>query len=178
MVDRLTPDADDTVLVKWRYSAFHRSPLEQMLKESGRNQLIITGVYAHIGCMTTATDAFMRDIKPFMVADALADFSRDEHLMSLKYVAGRSGRVVMTEELLPAPIPASKAALREVILPLLDESDEPFDDDNLIDYGLDSVRMMALAARWRKVHGDIDFVMLAQNPPIDAWWKLLSREVK
>ncbi len=113
MVDRLTPDADDTVLVKWRYSAFHRSPLEQMLKESGRNQLIITGVYAHIGCMTTATDAFMRDIKPFMVADALADFSRDEHLMSLKYVAGRSGRVVMTEELLPAPIPASKAALRE-----------------------------------------------------------------
>ena len=129
--------------MKWRYSAFHRSPLEQMLKESGRNQLIITGVYAHIGCMTTATDAFMRDIKPFMVADALADFSRDEHLMSL-----------------------------------LDESDEPFDDDNLIDYGLDSVRMMALAARWRKVHGDIDFVMLAKKPTIDAWWKLLSREVK
>ncbi len=93
--------------------------------------------------------------------------------MSLKYVAGRSGRVVMTEELLPAPIPASKAALREVILPLLDESDEPYDDDNLIDYGLDSVRMMALAARWRKVHGDIDFVMLAKNPTIDAWWKLL-----
>ncbi len=47
---------------------------------------MITGQYAHIGCMTTATDAFMRDIKPFMVADALADFSRDEHLMSLKYV--------------------------------------------------------------------------------------------
>ncbi len=70
-----------------------------------------------------------------------------------KYVAGRSGRVVMTEELLPAPIPASKAALREVILPLLDESDEPFDDDNLIDYGLDSVRMMSLAARWRNPGG-------------------------
>ena len=61
---------------------------------------------------------------------------------------------------------------------MLYESDEPFDDDNLIDYGLDSVRMMALAARWRKVHGDIDFVMLAKNPTIDAWWKLHSSEVK
>ncbi|WP_314420068.1 isochorismatase [Pseudescherichia vulneris] len=176
VVAALAPDEDDTVLVKWRYSAFHRSPLEQMLKESGRNQLLITGVYAHIGCMTTATDAFMRDIKPFMVADALADFSRDEHLMALKYVAGRSGRVVMTEDLLPVPV--SKAALRAVVLPLLDESDEPMDDENLIDYGLDSVRMMALAARWRKVYGDIDFVMLAKNPTIDAWWALLSREVK
>lgn len=176
VIAALAPDEADTVLVKWRYSAFHRSPLEIMLKETGRDQLIITGVYAHIGCMTTATDAFMRDIKPFFVADALADFSRDEHLMSLKYVAGRSGRVVMTEELLP--LPASKAALRAVILPLLDESDEPLDDENLIDYGLDSVRMMALAARWRKVHGDIDFVMLAKNPTLDAWWALLSREVK
>ncbi|MCS2166825.1 isochorismatase [Scandinavium manionii] len=176
VIAALAPDEADTVLVKWRYSAFHRSPLEEMLKESGRNQLIITGVYAHIGCMTTATDAFMRDIKPFFVADALADFNREEHLMSLKYVAGRSGRVVMTEELLP--LPASKAALRAVILPLLDESDEPLDDENLIDYGLDSVRMMALAARWRKIHGDIDFVMLAKNPTIDGWWALLSREVK
>ena len=178
IVDALAPDESDTVLVKWRYSAFHRSPLEAQLKATGRNQLIITGVYAHIGCMTTATDAFMRDIQPFMVADALADFSREEHLMALNYVAGRSGRVVMTEELLPAPVPKSKDALRALILPLLDESDEPLDDENLIDYGLDSVRMMALAARWRKVHGDIDFVMLAKNPTLDAWWALLSREVK
>ncbi|SCB93177.1 bifunctional isochorismate lyase / aryl carrier protein [Kosakonia oryzendophytica] len=176
IVAELTPDDADTVLVKWRYSAFHRSPLEQALKETGRNQLLITGVYSHIGCMTTATDAFMRDIKPFMVADALADFSREDHLMSLKYVAGRAGRVVMTQDLLP--VPGSKAALRALILPLLDESDEPLDDENLIDYGLDSVRMMALAARWRKAHGDIDFVMLAKNPTIDAWWALLSREVK
>ncbi|MGA0525619.1 hypothetical protein ACO2WH_27865, partial [Escherichia coli] len=60
-------------------------------------------------------------ITPIRAAAPLADFSRDEHLMSLKYVAGRSGRVVMTEELMPAPVPASKEALREVILPMLDE---------------------------------------------------------
>ncbi|CAH0216097.1 Enterobactin synthase component B [Erwinia aphidicola] len=175
VVAALAPDEHDQVLVKWRYSAFHRSPLESILNETGRDQLIICGVYAHIGCLTTATDAFMRNIKPFMVADALADFSREEHMMSLTYTAGRSGRVVMTEALLP--VPQSKAQLRAVVLPLLDEDSQDLDDgENLIDYGLDSVRMMALAARWRQVHSDIDFVALAKDPSIDGWWSLLSRE--
>ncbi|BAN96710.1 isochorismatase [Plautia stali symbiont] len=124
--------------------------LESILQEMGRDQLIITGVYAHIGCLTTATDAFMRNIQPFMVADALADFSRDEHMMALTYTAGRSGKVVMTADLMP--LPQSKDALRTLILPLLEDDDVPEDDENLIDYGLDSVRVMALAARWRDCH--------------------------
>jgi len=173
----LAPDEDDTVLVKWRYSAFHRSPLQENLQESGRDQLIICGVYAHIGCLTTAIDAFMRNIQPFMVADGLADFSRDEHLMALRYTAGRCGRVVTTESLLPAAGIASIDALRQQILPLLDEdSEEMGNDENLIDYGLDSVRIMELATRWRKIRGDIDFIALARNPTIDSWWALLSEE--
>ncbi|KAB8307396.1 isochorismatase [Erwinia endophytica] len=176
IVAALAPQAQDEVLVKWRYSAFHRSPLEQHLKENGRDQLIICGVYAHIGCLTTAIDAFMRDIQPFMVADALADFSRDEHLMALKYTAGRAGKVVTTEELLP--IPQSKEQLRALILPLLDDGEVPSESENLIDYGLDSVRIMALAARWRNVYHDIDFVMLAKEPTLAAWWALLARERK
>lgn len=173
----LAPDEDDTVLVKWRYSAFHRSPLQEILQESGRDQLIICDVYAHIGCLTTAIDAFMRNIQPFMVADGLADFSRDEHLMALRYTAGRCGRVVTTASLLPAAGIASIDALRQQILPLLDEDSEDMgNDENLIDYGLDSVRIMELATRWRKIRGDIDFIALARNPTIDSWWALLSEE--
>ncbi|UYY67039.1 isochorismatase [Serratia marcescens] len=173
----LAPDEDDTVLVKWRYSAFHRSPLQEILQESGRDQLIICGVYAHIGCLTTAIDAFMRNIQPFMVADGLADFSRDEHLMALRYTAGRCGRVVTTASLLPAAGIASIDALRQQFLPLLDEDSEDMgNDENLIDYGLDSVRIMELATRWRKIRGDIDFIALARNPTIDSWWALLSEE--
>ncbi|OMQ20010.1 isochorismatase [Serratia oryzae] len=174
VVSALAPDADDTVLVKWRYSAFHRSPLQEILQESGRDQLIICGVYAHIGCMTTAIDAFMRNIKPFMVADGLADFSQDEHLMALRYTAGRCGRVVMTADLLPGTI--SIDALRQQIIPLLDEDSEDIgNDENLIDYGLDSVRIMELATRWRKIREDIDFIALAKSPTIDSWWALLSQ---
>lgn len=173
----LAPDEDDTVLVKWRYSAFHRSPLQEILQESGRDQLIICGVYAHIGCLTTAIDAFMRNIQPFMVADGLADFSRDEHLMALRYTAGPLRRVVTTASLLPAAGIASIDALRQQILPLLDEDSEDMgNDENLIDYGLDSVRIMELATRWRKIRGDIDFIALARNPTIDSWWALLSEE--
>ncbi|MFV8908369.1 isochorismatase [Serratia fonticola] len=173
VVSELAPDADDTVLVKWRYSAFHRSPLQEILQESRRDQLIICGVYAHIGCMTTAIDAFMRNIKPFMVADGLADFSREEHLMALRYTAGRCGRVVTTGDLLPGI--ASIDALRQQIIPLLDEDSEDIgNDENLIDYGLDSVRIMELATRWRKIREDIDFIALAKSPTIDSWWALLS----
>ncbi|KAB7895065.1 isochorismatase family protein [Rouxiella sp. S1S-2] len=180
VVAALAPDEDDQVLVKWRYSAFHRSPLQDILQETGRDQLIICGVYAHIGCLTTAIDGFMRNIQPFMVADGLADFSRDEHLMALRYTAGRCGRVVMTADLIKEaakPGYANKEQLRNEILQLLDEDAADLDnDDNLIDYGLDSVRIMALATRWRKIREDIDFVALAKTPTLNGWWTLLSGE--
>ncbi|WP_187283491.1 isochorismatase family protein [Streptomyces sp. t39] len=109
VVDDLAPEADDTVLVKWRYSAFQRSTFAEQLDGLGRDQLLITGVYAHIGVQATAVEAFMRDVQPFLVADAVADFSRERHDQACEYVAQRCGVVTTTADALTAlsaPIPA------------------------------------------------------------------------
>jgi bifunctional isochorismate lyase/aryl carrier protein len=90
----------DRLIQKRRYSAFARTRLFETLKEQGRTQLIVSGVYAHIGCLVTATEAFMQDIQPFVVADALADFSLAHHDMALRHMAHCSSRVMSTAELL------------------------------------------------------------------------------
>ncbi len=57
IIDQLSPAEHDIVLTKWRYSAFKRSDLLERMQNWNRDQLIIGGVYAHIGCMVTAIEA-------------------------------------------------------------------------------------------------------------------------
>jgi len=111
VVDELAPRPGDTVLDKWRYSAFQRSPFADRLAELGRDQLLVTGVYAHIGCQATAVEAFMRDVRAFLVADAVADFSRRHHDQACEYVAQRCGAVTTTAAVLGAlaAVPAGAA---------------------------------------------------------------------
>ncbi|MEW2544912.1 isochorismatase family protein [Streptomyces sp. NPDC047002] len=110
IVDSLRPRTRDTVFTKWRYSAFHRNDLLGTLRRTGRDQLIICGVYAHVGCLMTAVDAFSHDIQTFLVADAIADFSLANHRAALSYAADNCAAVSTTRDLLLDLAAAGRAA--------------------------------------------------------------------
>lgn len=102
ILTELAPAADDIVLVKHRYSAFQRSNLETLLRARGRDQLIITGIYAHIGCFATAVEAFQRDVQPFVAADAQGDFDREGHDLAIAMAARYCAVVSETDSLIKA----------------------------------------------------------------------------
>jgi len=101
IVPEVAPARQDWVFTKWRYSAFFRSGLLDRMAAAGRDQLIVCGVYAHVGVLMTALDAFTHDIQPFLVADALGDFSADYHKLALDYAAERCAMVLTVAEVLP-----------------------------------------------------------------------------
>ncbi|HGM7176046.1 phenazine biosynthesis protein PhzD, partial [Pseudomonas aeruginosa] len=100
VVEELAPGPDDWLLTKWRYSAFFHSDLLQRMRAAGRDQLVLCGVYAHVGVLISTVDAYSNDIQPFLVADAIADFSEAHHRMALEYAASRCAMVVTTDEVL------------------------------------------------------------------------------
>lgn len=42
----------------------------------------------------------MKNIQPFIIADAMGDFSEEKHKMALEYISQLSGMVIDTEEFL------------------------------------------------------------------------------
>ncbi|WP_030901345.1 isochorismatase family protein [Streptomyces sp. NRRL F-5126] len=97
IVDALAPAPGDRTFTKWRYSAFVRSDLLEWIRASGRDQLVLCGVYAHVGVLMTAVEAFSHDIETFLVADAVADFSEEHHRSALRYAAERCAVVLDTD---------------------------------------------------------------------------------
>lgn len=166
----------ETRLVKHRYSAFQRTDLLESLRGQGRNQLVICGVYAHLGCLLTAAEAFMSDVQPFFVADAVADFTPELHAMALRYVSSRCGVVLSTERVMAARESVLDVLRLEVLALLDDDGGEPLDpDESLLDRGLDSMRLMTLVERFQRRGALVTFGDLAEQPTLSAWAGLLAQ---
>lgn len=71
------------IIIKSQYDAFFNTNLEDILKESGKNQIIISGVMSHLCCETTARSAFIRGFEVFFGIDLTATYNRKFHSATL-----------------------------------------------------------------------------------------------
>lgn len=70
-------------------------------------------------------------------------------------------------------------AVRAQVAELLyEDPSELADDEDLIDWGLDSVRIMTLVEQWRKQGVQITFADLAERPTLADWWKVLEPKIR
>ena len=163
IVAEVAPSDTDAIVEKHRYSAFGRTDLADRLAAAGRDQLIITGVYAHIGVTATALDAFQREIHPFVVADAVADLGAEQHRRALELIASCCGVVILADDVLGAL--RSDDASSEAPDALTAFFADP--ESDLFELGLDSLRAFDFLDALADDGLDLDFGEFTRSPTLN-----------
>jgi ureidoacrylate peracid hydrolase len=70
VVPDLAPRAGDAVIVKSRYSGFHGTDLDSMLRSRGVRNLLMVGIASNVCVESTLRDAYFLEYWPVMIADA------------------------------------------------------------------------------------------------------------
>ena len=91
--------AGESIIDKDRYSAFFGTDLDDRLRADGVEDVVICGVLTNCCCETTARDAFMRDYRVFLMADASTASNEELPLATLKNLAYGFAYIVNTGEL-------------------------------------------------------------------------------
>jgi ureidoacrylate peracid hydrolase len=74
----------DYELDKPRFSAFHGTALEVLLRSLDIDTVVLTGIVTHGGVEATARDAMIRDFSVVILEDCVAAFDEELHLASLR----------------------------------------------------------------------------------------------
>ena len=100
VIDELAPFPGDHQIDKYGYSAFHRTPLSDLLHAEAVDIIVITGTVTQICVEDTARGAFHEGFKTAVVSDAVSSFAPDLHQASLRTLAMKYGRVLTAQETL------------------------------------------------------------------------------
>jgi ureidoacrylate peracid hydrolase len=99
LVDELKPEPEDLVIGKVRYSGFHSTNLDALLRERDVRTLVFTGVASNVCVESTLRDAFFREYFPLWVSDcSLASGPSWLHDATVENVQRFFGWVTTTEE--------------------------------------------------------------------------------
>lgn len=70
IIDELTPEPNDVVIVKSRYSGFHGTNLDSVLRTRGIRNLLMLGIASNVCVESTLRDAYFNEYWPVLIADA------------------------------------------------------------------------------------------------------------
>jgi ureidoacrylate peracid hydrolase len=105
------PLPDEPIVTKHRFSGFHNSDLETVLRAHSIRTVVLAGVASNVCVETTAREAFVRDYYVVFLADGTATYSRPAHDATLRVVDQFFGQVATIDEVVScwqaAPKPAS-----------------------------------------------------------------------
>lgn len=105
IVDELKPKPGDVILYKNRFSGFHQTGLDELLKKKGIRHLIFTGCTTSVCVESTVRDAVFLDYAPVVLADCTAELAEFEmnHKATLTLIEKRLfGSVSSSDEFIRA----------------------------------------------------------------------------
>ncbi len=99
IVSELQPDAQESVIIKKRYSAFFRTTLDELLATLQVDALILAGINTHACIRMAAIDAYQRDWHVVLAADCIGSYDQEHHEVSLRYMRGKIAEVMTNAEI-------------------------------------------------------------------------------
>ncbi|GAA1501906.1 cysteine hydrolase [Dactylosporangium maewongense] len=99
IIDELTPEGDDVVVQKYRYSAFAGTNLDLLLRSAGTRTVICAGVSTNVCVEATAREAFSADYYVVLPEDACGSWSVPLHEATLETARHRYATVCTTDDL-------------------------------------------------------------------------------
>jgi ureidoacrylate peracid hydrolase len=94
--------AGEEIVVKHRYSGFHNTNLDLVLRSRGIQTVILTGVATNVCVESTARDVYMHDYYLVFSRDCTATMSEAAHEATLSNMDQFFGQVASLEEIMRA----------------------------------------------------------------------------
>jgi nicotinamidase-related amidase len=98
VIDELKPNAEDYIIPKFRWSAFHQTYLDLALRARGLDTIIISGGSVDVGVASTAYAARDLDYNVIVVRDACSNSREDSMANFMEKVFPRMARVRTTDQ--------------------------------------------------------------------------------
>ena len=91
IIDEVAPLPSEVVLDKPGKNSFYRTPLDDLLRERGIENLFITGVTTDVCCFATVIAANDRGFNALVLEDCVASYSPERHTAALETITAQGG---------------------------------------------------------------------------------------